>query len=422
MTVYSLQEIVSVARKNSPFYKKLYSSLPRDEYQLHDIPIVDQKEFWIANTIQDNQVLTGPMSDGIVFKSGGTTGSPKFSVYNKEEWAAFTTTFGRGMVAGGLKSGERVANIFYGGELYASFLFITKSMEMASKGVLQFPIMGLTSLPVMAAIIREYDIDVIAGLPTSIVELAEFIEKDMHGSLRVKRILYGGESMYPDQMEKLAKVFPGVKISSIGYASVDAGALGYADETCGPNEHRVFGKESILEIVDEETQEVITEQNRPGKVIFTNLTRLLMPIIRYPAGDRAIWMEPPYVPDRKFCILGRSEDGARVGPMTIYVEDMRKILNKFSKRLGISEFQMVVLHKELRDQLVLRIVGSEPESILRDATQDIIAEVYRQRPMFQELHDDKKILPLAVDWIKARQLITNPRSGKLEMIVDQRSE
>ena len=103
-------------------------------------------------------------------------------------------------------------------------------------------------------------------------------------------------------------------------------------------------------------------------------------------------------------------------------EDMRKTLNKFSKRLGISEFQMVVLHKELRDQLVLRIVGSEPESILRDATQDIIAEVYRQRPMFQELHDDKKILPLAVDWIKARQLITNPRSGKLEMIVDQRSE
>lgn len=51
--------------------------------------------------MHDNRLLTGPMTDGVVFKSGGTTGAPKFSVFTHGEWDAFVTAFGRGMAPNG---------------------------------------------------------------------------------------------------------------------------------------------------------------------------------------------------------------------------------------------------------------------------------------------------------------------------------
>src|SRR5882757_3018360 len=130
MKIYALSEIVAQAREKSPYYKKLYENIGNPKnVKLSDLPVIDQGEFWNANTIRDNQLLTGPMEDGIVFKSGGTTGQPKFSIFTREEWNTFTDVFGEGMGHTGLVKGDRLANLFYAGELYASFTFIMKSVE-----------------------------------------------------------------------------------------------------------------------------------------------------------------------------------------------------------------------------------------------------------------------------------------------------
>ena len=142
MKIYTLDHVVNTARRMSPFYAHLYRDLPAAGWNLEQLPVIDQKEFWDANTSGNNRLLTGRLNDGIVFKSGGTTGNPKFSVFTPEEWRSFTELFGQGLAANGLKSGERVANIFYAGELYASFLFITFSVYHCPAGALQFPIAG----------------------------------------------------------------------------------------------------------------------------------------------------------------------------------------------------------------------------------------------------------------------------------------
>jgi phenylacetate-CoA ligase len=106
MKTYSLNELVDIARKHSPYYKNLYKDVGTFT-DLSQLPILDSAAFWKANTIKDNQVLTGPQTSGIVFKSGGTTGSPKFSFFSLEEWELFTHAFGEGMRKGGLKPGEK---------------------------------------------------------------------------------------------------------------------------------------------------------------------------------------------------------------------------------------------------------------------------------------------------------------------------
>jgi len=418
--IFTLDQVVRTARAGSPFYANLFSGLPETKWTLEQLPIVDQKEFWAANTFKDNRLLTDHINNGIVFKSGGTTGNPKFSVFTTEEWRSFTEIFGQGLAANGLRGGERVANIFYAGELYASFLFITFSLHNCPSGAVQFPIAGGTSVGEIIHLIRDYNISVIAGVPTSILEIGEYLARQETTPPSVRKILYGGESMYPDQRAFLQRIIPGVKIASIGYASVDAGLLGFADEGCGHEEHRVFGQASILEIIDEDTGEVIRETGRPGKIVITSLTRLLMPIIRYPAGDRAMWLEPESSVNRKFLLLGRSDEAARVGPMTLYVKDVRDILSLFWEKLGIVNFQICIEHRDKKDSLVLRIVSSKQKETLSAQSAEIISEICRQRPMYRELVAGCKINPAVIEWIDEKELIVNPRTGKLRVVIDNR--
>jgi phenylacetate-CoA ligase len=425
MKIYGWQELVLLAKKSSPYFRELYREINGVAgLSLADIPIVDQTEFWKANTISGNSLLTGDMQDGIVFKSGGTTGNPKFSVFTRDEWNAFTTVFGEGMRDIGLTAGDRVANLFYAGELYASYNFAMKSLEACPIPTLQFPISGGAGLDSILKTVDDFQINVLIGVPTTILNVSEHYAQNQehYPHIKVEKIFFGGESMYPDQRKRLQTLFPGVKTLSIGYASVDAGLLGYADATCDVDEHRVFGKTTILEIVDEQTLQPIDEVNRPGKVLLTNLTRALMPIIRYPVGDTAIWTESLSKEnlDRKFLILGRSEEAARVGPVSLYYEDMRSFLDKANVGLQINAFQLITRHFDTRDALVLKVATSDTDVDLAKVEKSLVQLFNLERPMFAEAAEQKKIHPLSIEWAKASDIEINKRTGKLRRVIDQR--
>ena len=84
-----LIELVAHARSHSPFYRELYRDLPTTIRSILELPILNQDEFWAANSLESNRLLTGPMTDGIILKSGGTTGKPKFSVLRPGRVDAF---------------------------------------------------------------------------------------------------------------------------------------------------------------------------------------------------------------------------------------------------------------------------------------------------------------------------------------------
>ena len=421
MPVWELPELVSHVRKNSPFFRRLYQGLPERVASVAQLPPTQQAEYWKANAAGANELLAGPMRDGVVYRSGGTTGNPKFSVFSRAEWEEMCASFGRAIAASGLRAGDRVANLFYVGELYGSFLFITKSLELSPVPVLQLPIGGATSLDETLRLVRDFGATVLAGVPTTILNLAEHVAASGASAreFKLERVLFGGEALYDDQRARLSQVFPGVEARSIGYASTDAGLVGWADASCGPNEHRVFGRETILEILDEETLQPIEEPGREGLIYATSLTRSLMPVLRYPVGDRGAWREPAGTPDRKFLLLGRSEEAARVGLVKLYVDDVRRALSAFKDESAIVDFQMLVVHHDLRDGLVLRLAAA-PSGGREAAAGRIVAELHRMRPLYEQFVRESKIHAIRVEWVRPGELETNPRTGKLKRVVDRR--
>ncbi len=390
-------EFLTYIKENSKFYNKLWSNSNLD---LNTLPIVDQEQFWNANEWSENSLLTSQKRAGVVFKSGGTTGRPKFSIFTKNEWEEFTTIFGKSMDAV-LSDGDRVANLFYSGELYASFLFIEKSIEKSSRDTLCFPIAGDTAISEMIKLFKDYEIDVLAGVPTTFMALAEYMLKN-DIKLKVKKILFGGEALFEDQLPLLNKAFNQPQIKSVGYASVDAGHLGGSLPTIGSKAHTVLSG-TVMQIVDEQGT-LINEPNRAGRLLMTNLTRRLMPIVRYPVGDLAEWIEP----GKSFNILGRSSEGARVGPVTINRDDIAPLFSKLDAEVN---FQLVIKRFEGKDKLLIRFLGELDCNKALDL-------LYQERGMIKDAVQKEHIA--APEFVKVKELEKNSRTGKLKFVIDER--
>lgn len=420
MPVHQLSDLIRFARENSPFYANLYANLTPDVDCLTDLPVVDQEEFWAANTLHDNQVLTGPLAEAAVYKTGGTTGAPKFSCYTREEWREFVTAFGAGLVDAGLKPGHRVADLFYAGELYASFLFILDSLAQAPVDNVRLPIGGAAPLETTVPTLEDFAAQVVAGTPTTLCRLAEHLVAQDRRLPAVELLFFGGEALFPDQRRLLARAFPNAEARSLGYASVDAGLLGRPVPGPDARVHRAFAPHQIVEILDETTGEPITEPGRPGRVVVTMLFRTLMPIIRYPAGDRAEWTDTEA---GHFRILGRAEEGVRVGPVSLYSQDAQAAVEEADTAGRVMGTQLVVRRWDGKDGLVLRLAvapGDDDPAGLDVLAKEIVEGLYTARPLYPDSMAAGYVHPLEVEWARHRDLVVNPRSGKLVRVLDER--
>lgn len=359
MKRYSLKQLVKIAKQKSPFYKKLYKNVKTSNFRLSDLPIIDSAEFWKANTNKNNQVITEFERHGILLRSGGTTGHPKTTVFSSEEWSALSEIMSMKMnKAKLLKAGDRVANMFVYGSMYGGFLIVNNMVQRSAVRILELPIgMGKElNIKETVALIKELKVNVIMTLPYTAVSITHYIKSNKIKGVNIDRFLYGGDTFLDSQYQYIKSVFPKATIFSSGYASSDVGFLGNSDSTCKINEYRTDDQFTIMEIIDEKTGEVIEEENIKGRLVATNLTKILMPVIRYPVGDLAMWREPKGSKCRKLKLMGRRTKKYKqltFGGVEYSYNDLYDIINT-SKNVGhILGFQILLSDKKIEFKIAL---------------------------------------------------------------------
>ncbi|WP_035840376.1 phenylacetate--CoA ligase family protein [Kitasatospora azatica] len=415
MPAKSLQELVDLARTRSPFYAELYRDVPQTISHLTQLPIIDQDAFWAANAWPGNGVLTGPLTDAGVYRTGGTSGVPKLSPWTRTEHADSVTAFGAGMVQAGLKPGHRVANLFHAGELYGGFLYIENALHFAPVENVRLAIGAVVSADYVADLVTTLGVHVLAGEPMRLSTVAESFVKRGESADSVELLLFAGDLLFADLRPLLSRAFPKAAVSSLGYASNDAGLVGSPVPGDDVRVHEAFPNRVIVEIVDDATGEPITTAGVPGRLLVTNLFRTLMPTIRYPAGDRAEWVDPER---QRFRLVGRSNEGARVGAVAMPAEEVREALLAADRDQFISGIQMVQRRWDGRDGLILRLGCLEQPPA--ELTEHLVAAVYAYRPLYVEEMRLGSIHPLTIEWVPRSELLTNPLTGKLRQVVDER--
>ena len=411
---YTVDEIIQYARENSEYYRNLYKDLPK-EATLEQLPFVVQDDFWAHCDKNGGSVATGPQMDGQVFKSGGTTGDPKYSLYTAEEWATMCECSGAVLCKGGLTNGTKIANLFYAGGLYASFLYTYSMLYFASAKTIMYNLSGNVSIEEMVTTILQHKINCIAGLPSILTKIASYIDEHKLTGFVVDTVYFAGETLYQDQRDRISRTFGReIDYRSVFYASNDGGPIGYFTKDCGFNEHRVMSDLCKMELVDPDNGEVITEMNRPGMIYITSLFKTLIPLIRYPAGDMGEYTEPEGVPDRKFRILGRSNVAARAGYVTLYPQDVGNVLTKCN--IEYYSYQIIV-ERNSKDRFVFKIAVPKVED---DYTEKFLEMLYVERSILKDALDDDVMDIPEIIWCNPADLEYNERTGKLKVIIDKR--
>ena len=420
-TLSKINSLLQYARLKSPFYK---NRLPQHELkslsELVDIPVLTGQDLRDNLPPHNQGLITQHLSNAWVFTSGGTTGDPKFTFYSNDDLKNQACLCAKGFYLPGIRSDSRTANMMNAGNLWASFSFVNKGLELC--GSLIFPIAAQTGLDATVNYIRLFNINAAIGIPSFFISLADFCEEHKISDVNIEILATGGEQIWPDAKEYISKILHVNKFVSAGYSSNDTGLIGFNCENLEGSIHHLHEDSVYIEIVDPDTGKPVEDGN-PGKIIVTCLNRYLMPLIRYDIGDMGQILKDACDCGRKLKLLellGRSDDTLIIGGYNITPSVISKLISHF-KDLSY-HFQIIADNKHVKDVLQINIETKTNQS--KTKREEL------QKYFLSHLLTEEQALAFLVKTKGTHMpevLISNPdtlprnqKTGKLKQVIDKR--
>ncbi|GAB4028469.1 MAG: hypothetical protein Fur0012_00890 [Elusimicrobiota bacterium] len=416
-----LIEIVRFAREKSEFYKKHYSSIGPvlDLNSFHKLPFLE-KHHVLENTPPESEaLLTSRARRGIYFASGGSTGQPKYVFYDQHEYEHTCRMLAYAYEAAGLGENDTIANLFVAGNLWSSWLSVEKAIAYTKA----ISVPTGSNLPVenIAKYMKDFSVTSIIGLPSFLIKVAEYLQSSKE-KLLINKIFYGGEYVGDEMVSFFEKVFPGVSVKSAGYATADAGVIGFQCDKLSRGAHHLFAYSQHIEFVDPLTGRQVKD-GEIGELVVTSLNKKHMPILRYRVGDLGRWLMRPCACGRKeplFEILGRCDDRIHVGGAHVFVNDIQNAVG-LVKELSFN-FRVVIEKPGHKDRLTVEVEARSPKFL--SSSEKIKEKLYSA--IYEKCEDLKESVKMG--WIDAPALNILPpnsierikRTGKIKRVIDRR--
>jgi|GEM_PF-4143484 len=345
--------------------------------------------------------LIANKGEGYVFSSGGTTGEPKTTQYSFSEFDLVAEKLAYCFKQRGMKPKDVVANLFVAGNMWSSFLAVDRALEKCN--VLILPIGGYAESQVIIDNLLRFKPKHMMGIPSLLVKLAEEMEK-RNVKFQVDQIFYAGERLSDSREDYLRERWKVKTFSSSGYATVEAGLIGYQCSGCEKDEHHLFSDLVSLEIKD-------------GQGVVSSALRSSEKIHHYFVGDKMEW-KPAHSDsaDPVFKILGRADEQIQIWSSRFYLSEIESLLQQKGIRTYKSEL------KELRKMnLPVEIMELYIEEEDDFDTENLKLEMYHS------LSDVKSSLDLDF-WMDHVSIIRkdrgtlerNSRTGKMSTFRDLR--
>lgn len=398
------QRLVEVLLPEAAYYRELLGGrrLGSEDDWLA-LPLLDKAILQAQTPARGTGLLTcppAPADGGHWLRSGGTSGDPKLSIYGYDDYEADMARAARGAWAAGLRPGEKVANLFFAGDLYGSFLSLNRVLELV--GANSFPFTNNAPAESVLTCIKDFGIQTVIGLSTWVQTVLAQAE-----GVQVETIYYAGEPFHESDRAWLREKLGVKRFASIGYGAVDAGPMGYACPACTGGEHHVHDDHVYVEILDPTTGAPATE----GEIVITSLNRRVMPLLRYRVGDLARWVAGPCAcgaASPRFELLGRVEDRISLGSRRI---DYGEVLAVVAATPGLAASPQLLI--EAPEALTVRVETSDGAEPADGLAGELRARLLAEVPALAGG-------PLAVDVLPAGGLARVGRTGKVVRLIDRR--
>jgi phenylacetate-CoA ligase len=353
------------AAARSPWYQRSFSQAGFEPDQLRTladmsrIPCLTRDE-WMAS--QDERPPYGEVptigGDGAirVHTTSGTTGrGPLRALDSRKDWAWIAEMWCYGLWGCGVRTTD-TAYIAFG---YGSFIgFWGLHYAMEKMGVLNVP-GGAQPTDARVNQIFDFGATVVASTPTYALRLAQEARergRDLRAS-GVERLILSGEpaGSIPQTKALIEEQWGAKAYDTAGMTEI--GTIMVFECSHQPGGTHIIEDNVIEEVVDPETLEPVAYGER-GERVVTSFGRGSIPLIRYRTGDM-VCKVPASVCQcgRGFDIyeggiLGRVDDMKIVRGTNVYPRAIEAIVREFP---GVDEFQTVITHEGIRDEITLRV-------------------------------------------------------------------
>lgn len=376
-----LKKLVNYAKNNSNYFKKIYKDIS-DSFQLEDLPVTNKIELmnnfndWLTdnnvnlNKIEEftnNKENIGHMINNkyLVFKTSGSTGNPLTVLYDKKtidvqsSIAALRTFARKEDLKSFIKNGKTTAGIFASDGFYLA-CGMSKYLQLKMpKKKNKITIDVNEKEEKIIEELNKFNPSMLSGYPSNLALLSNYKELNIKPQI----VITGGELLTDEIREKLKDKFN--CYVQTHYSCTEAGEI-----ACECSEKHLHINEDWIIV------EPVDKNNNPvdfgvlsDKVLITNLSNYIQPIIRYELTDRIIlhkekcncgkdsnWLE----------IEGRTDDtlefenNTLISPMSFY-----KILTNIKE---ITRFQLI---QKSHQKLELRLDSLKKDIALKQAKKEL---------------------------------------------------
>ena len=211
--------------------------------------------------------------------------------------------------------------------MWSSFISTLKVLEKVR--CRQLPIGGSLSAKDTLKFIKDFNANVLIGVPTKILAMAKIV-KEKNLKLPMKMIFYAGERFSQENYSFVMEAFECDKLLSAGYAGVDCGLIAVQSSSLKKDEHELIDGVKIT-------------KGSHGLLVTSSL-RENMPVINYELQDNISFIDSD---KRVFTLNGRVDNVIQLWGCRFSAQILKKsIENEANSQFVITRDEKLILINE----------------------------------------------------------------------------
>ncbi len=408
-----LREQVKHCYENSGFYRKKFDAVGLKPGDIRSLDDLQKIPFTVKNDLKENYpfgMVTANNEIVEIHASSGTTGNPIIGAYTKNDMDVWSELMARSIyTAGGRR--QDVIHIAYGYGLFTGGLgFHYGAQKLGAKIVPASG--GMTQRQIK--LMKDLGVTVLACTPSFAVYLAETMAQDgvdPRKDLKLKRGMFGAEP-WSDKIRERIQQETGIEAFDI-YGLTELCGPGVSIE-CDVHEGlHIWEDNFIVETIDPDSGEVL-EPGEEGELVFTALTKMGMPMLRYRTRDISKLATETCkcgrTHTRMLRVSGRSDDMLIIRGVNVFPSQIEYAVMCFSELA--TQYLIVVDRPGALDTFVVKVELSDKASKDPSVDKNVLkAEIQKRIHIVTGISADVEI-------VKPGEL---PRTeGKAKRVLDLR--
>ena len=324
-----LHKIVDYVYHNVPFYRSKLQAMDITPDDITSIDDIHKLPFTTKQDLRDNYpfgLQAAPPSEIIrIHASSGTTGNPTIVGYTRKDIGVWSECMARCLTSYGITR-EDIFSVAYGYGLFTGGLGVHYGVET----------LGAACVPASTGntekhirLIRDLGVTGIACTPSYALHLAETMEamgisKD---DIKLRVGAFGAEPWTENMRHEIEERF-GIKAYNLyGLSEIMGPCVSYECE-CQNGSH-INEDHYFPEIIDPVTLEPVAD-GQQGELVFTTLTKVGMPLLRYRTRDLTSLSHGTCACGRSSVkmdkIMGRSDDMLIIRGINVFPSQVESVI------------------------------------------------------------------------------------------------